>query len=129
MGGNLKPSLLVLAFVGGGIGSACRYAMTLALQQRLPGPFPIGTFSVNLAGCFAIGLVGALGLERAALLPEARTFLMVGVLGGFTTFSSFAWETLELISARDVLRAVVYACGSVVLGLFGVLLGRALGRL
>lgn len=125
----MKPSLLALAFVGGGIGSVCRYAMTLALQQRLPGPFPIGTFSVNLAGCFAIGLVGALGLERAALSPEARTFLMVGILGGFTTFSSFAWETLELLTARDVLRATLYVGGSVFLGLAGVFLGRALGRL
>jgi CrcB protein len=125
----LKPSLLLLAFVGGGIGSACRYALTLALHKSLPGPFPVGTFSVNLAGCFAIGLLGALGLERAAIPPEARTFLIVGVLGGFTTFSSFAWETLELLSARDVLRAAVYACGSVVLGLLGVFLGRALGRL
>jgi CrcB protein len=103
--------------------------MTLALQGRLPGPFPVGTFSVNLAGCFAIGFVGALGLERAALSPEARTFLMVGILGGFTTFSSFAWETLELLTARDVLRAALYACASVVLGLAGVFLGRALGRL
>jgi fluoride exporter len=125
----LKPSLLALAFVGGGIGSVCRYAMTLALQQRLPGPLPIGTFSVNLAGCFAIGLVGALGLERAALSPEARTFLMVGILGGFTTFSSFAWETLELLTARDVLRATLYVGGSVLLGLTGAFLGRALGRL
>jgi CrcB protein len=125
----LKPSLLVLAFVGGGIGSVCRYAMTLALHKSLPGPFPAGTFTVNLVGCFAIGLLGALGLERSAIPPEARTFLIVGVLGGFTTFSSFAWETLELISARDVLRAAVYACGSVVLGLIGVFLGRALGRL
>jgi fluoride exporter len=95
----------------------------------VPGPFPVGTFAVNLAGCFAIGLIGALGLERAAIPPEARTFLIVGVLGGFTTFSSFAWETLELISARDVLRAALYACGSVVLGLVGVFLGRAIGRL
>ncbi len=125
----MKPSLLVLVFVGGGIGSVARYAMSAALQRSAPGPFPVGTFSVNLAGCFAIGVVGALGLERAALSPEARTFLMVGILGGFTTFSSFAWETLGLLSVRDVLRASLYVGGSVFLGLLGALLGRSIGRL
>jgi CrcB protein len=125
----MKLSSLVLAFLGGGIGSACRYAMTLVVQRSLPGPFPTGTFSVNLLGCFAIGLLGTLGLERAALSPEARTFLIVGVLGGFTTFSSFAWETLELLTARDFLRTGAYACGSLVLGLAGVYVGRAAGRL
>ena len=86
----MRLSLLLLVFVGGGIGSVCRYAMATALQRTFPGPFPVGTFFVNLLGCFAIGLVGALGLERAAISPEARTFIMVGILGGFTTFSSFA---------------------------------------
>ena len=124
----MKLPLLALVFVGGGIGSVCRYAMASALQRTFPGPFPTGTFWVNLAGCFAIGLVGALGLERAALSPEARTFLMVGILGGFTTFSSFAWETLGLLSVKDVLRAALYVGGSVALGLLGTVLGRAIGR-
>jgi CrcB protein len=125
----MRLSLIALVFLGGGIGSVCRYAMAGALQRNAPGPFPVGTFSVNLLGCFAIGLVGALGLERAALSPEARTFLIVGVLGGFTTFSSFAWETLGLLSVKDVLRATLYAGGSVFLGLLGALLGRSIGRL
>ena len=119
----------MLVFVGGGIGSVCRYAMASALQRSVPGPFPVGTFSVNLAGCFAIGLVGALGLERAAISPEARTFLMVGILGGFTTFSSFAWETLGLLTVKDLLRATLYAGGSVLCGLLGAYLGRAIGRI
>jgi len=125
----MRLSLLALVFLGGGIGSVCRYAMASALQRTYPGPFPTGTFWVNLAGCFAIGLVGALGLERAALSPEARTFLMVGILGGFTTFSSFAWETLGLLSVKDILRATLYVGGSVFLGLLGTLLGRSIGRL
>jgi CrcB protein len=125
----MRASLVALVFVGGGIGSVCRYAMATALQRNAPGPFPVGTFSVNLAGCFAIGLVGALGLERAALSPEARTFLMAGILGGFTTFSSFAWETLGLLSLKDLLRATLYVGGSVFLGLLGAFLGRSIGRL
>lgn len=125
----MKPALIALVFVGGGLGSVLRYAFATAVQRALPDPFPSGTFLVNLAGCFAIGLVGALGLERAALSPEARTFLMVGILGGFTTFSSFAWETLGLLSVRDVARAALYVGGSVVLGLLGAAAGRALGRI
>ncbi len=125
----MRPSLVVLVFVGGGIGSICRYLLATGLQRSLPGPFPVGTFVVNLVGSFTIGLVGALGLERAAISPEARVFLMVGILGGFTTFSSFAWETLGLLSVRDLLRATLYVAGSVVLGLIGVWLGRLLGRI
>ncbi len=124
----MRPALVVLVFVGGGIGSICRYALATSLQRSFAGPFPVGTFVVNLAGCFAIGLVGALGLERAAISPEARVFLMVGILGGFTTFSSFTWETLGLLTVRDILRATLYVMGSVFLGLFGAWLGRLLGR-
>jgi len=125
----MRPSLLLLVFVGGGIGSVCRYAMATWLQKSLPGPFPVGTFFVNLLGCFVIGLVGALGRERAAIPPEARIFIMVGILGGFTTFSSFAWESLGLLAVRDLLRASLYVGGSVFCGLLGAFLGRAIGRI
>src|SRR5271169_5590557 len=125
----MRLSRLLLGCLGGGIGSVCRYAMATALQRTFPGPFPVGTFFVNLTGCFAIGLVGALGLERAAISPEARTFIMVGILGGFTTFSSFAWELLGLLTVRDLLRASLYVGGSVFLGLLGAFLGRAIGRI
>jgi CrcB protein len=125
----MRLSLLLFVFVGGGIGSVCRYALATVAQRNFPGPFPIGTFLVNLIGCFAIGLVGALGLERAAISPETRTFLIVGVLGGFTTFSSFAWESLGLLTVRDLLRAALYVGGSVSCGLLGAFLGRAIGRI
>jgi len=107
----------------------CRYAMATTVQKALPGAFPTGTFLVNVVGCFAIGVVGALGLERAAISPESRTFIMVGILGGFTTFSSFAWESLGLLTVRDLLRAALYVGGSVVCGLIGTYLGRSLGRI
>ncbi len=124
----MKLGLVALVFLGGGIGSVLRYALSTGLQRTSAGPFPVGTFSVNVLGCFAVGLVGALGLERAALSPEARVFLRVGVLGGFTTFSSFAWETLGLLSVRDVVKTTLYVGGSVFLGLLGAWLGRLLGR-
>jgi CrcB protein len=125
----MRPFLFLLVFLGGGIGSVCRYALATTLQKNFPGPFPVGTFFVNLLGCFVIGVVGALGLERAAISPEARTFIMVGILGGFTTFSSFAWESLGLLTVRDLLRASLYVGGSVFCGLLGAFLGRSMGRI
>ena len=124
----MQRGLYVLVFVGGGVGSVCRYLLGTRLQKAFPGPFPIGTFVVNALGCLAIGLVAALGLERAALSPEARVFLMVGILGGFTTFSSFAYETLGLVSIGDAARAALYVGASVFAGLAGAWLGRGLGR-
>ncbi len=107
----------------------CRYALATAVQRVFPGTFPLGTFLVNLLGCFVIGIVGALGLERAAISPEARIFIMVGILGGFTTFSSFAWESLGLLTVKDVFRASLYIGGSVFCGLMGAYIGRAIGRI
>lgn len=105
----MRPALLALVFLGGGIGSVLRYLLGGHFQRAFSGPFPTGTFVVNLAGCLGIGFVGALGLEKAALSPEARVFLMAGLLGGFTTFSTFAWETLGLLTVRDLFRAGLYA--------------------
>lgn len=124
----MQRGLVLLVFLGGGLGSVARYALGTRLQKAFPGPFPIGTFTVNALGCLAIGFVAALGFERAALSPEARVFLMVGILGGFTTFSSFAYETLGLVSIGDAVRAAFYVAASVAAGLVGVWLGRALGR-
>jgi CrcB protein len=125
----MRLSLVLLVFFGGGIGSVCRYAMATTLQRSFADAFPVGTFLVNIVGCFLVGLVGALGLERAAISPEARLFIMVGILGGFTTFSSFAWEALGLLTVKDLLRASLYVGGSVFCGLLGTFLGRAIGRI
>lgn len=123
-----RPALVALVFVGGGLGSVARYLAGAAIQKALGGGFPAGTLAVNLVGCLAIGVVGALGLERAGLSPEARVFLMAGVLGGFTTFSSFAFETEGLLRARDAALAAVYVLSSVAFGVAGAFLGRLLGR-
>ena len=124
----MQRSLVLLVFVGGGLGSVCRYLLGARIQRAFPGPFPLATFVVNALGCLAIGLVAAFGFERAALPVEARVFLTVGVLGGFTTFSTFAYESLALLSVGDALRAAAYMAGSVFAGVLGAGLGRALGR-
>jgi fluoride exporter len=111
--------------IGGALGSAARYAVSVGTARWLGVTFPWGTLIVNVAGSFAIGLLAALVTAdgRPALGSDARAFVMVGILGGFTTFSSFSLETLNL--ARDgALGAAAANVGlSLALCLAGVWLG------
>jgi CrcB protein len=116
---------------GGAIGSLARFWLTAAMTA-LTGPrFPFGTLLINVLGSFVIGLVAGLTLTpaRMGLHPDFRIFLMVGICGGFTTFSSFSLQTLELIQTGDVVPAALYAVGSVLLCLTAVWLGWFLGRI
>ncbi|MCX7623650.1 MAG: fluoride efflux transporter CrcB [Thermomicrobium sp.] len=106
---------LVLVALGGALGATLRYLVTSWVQQRVDF-FPWGTLVVNLVGSFLIGMVLELTL-RGYLSSQARLFLAVGILGGFTTFSSFSWETLALLEDGDVLPALVYGVGSLVAGI------------
>ena len=121
------------AAAGGAVGAYLRWALGGWLQRAAwASPanqyFPVGTLAVNLSGCFAIGLLAALVHERLLLAPPARTFLLVGVLGGYTTFSTFALETLTLIEEGSFALATLNALGSVVFGLLGVAAGALLAR-
>jgi CrcB protein len=116
---------------GGALGSLARFWLTAAVTA-LTGPrFPYGTLLINGVGSFVIGLVAGLTLTpaRMGLHPDLRIFLMVGVCGGFTTFSSFSLQTLELIQTGDVIPAALYAVGSVLLCLLAVWAGWFLGRI
>lgn len=108
----------LLVMLGGALGAALRYGLGTWVQG-LSGPgFPWSTFLINLSGSFLIGLVLRLSLD-GALSPEWRLFLTVGVLGGYTTFSTFSWETLTLVQQGEWAKAFLYVAGSVVLG-FGL---------
>jgi len=107
---------LLLVALGGAIGAGVRYGMVLAIKPH-SADFPLGTLCVNLVGCLLIGvLAGWLG-PRAVLSERAFLFLGVGLLGGFTTFSSFGFETLTLISQQRLGAAAVYVLVSNVGGL------------
>jgi fluoride exporter len=116
--------------VGGALGAIARYALGSAVHRVIPGSFPYGTFIVNVIGCLTFGLVIALAESRFVDGPATRAFLLVGVLGGFTTFSSFTFETLELLRGGQVVHAAVNVIGQIALGLFalwgGIVLGRAI---
>ncbi len=117
--------------LGGAIGSIGRFWLAGAMAA-LTGPrFPWGTLLINVLGSFVIGLVAGLTLTpaRVGMQPDLRIFLMTGVCGGFTTFSAFSLQTLELIQAGDVVPAMGYAIGSVVLCVIATYAAWALGRL
>ncbi len=120
----------VTVAVGGALGSLGRFWLT-GVMLGLTGPrFPWGTLLINVAGSFVIGLVAGLTLtpERIGLHPDLRIFLMTGVCGGFTTFSAFSLQTLELLQSGDVVPALGYAMGSVVLCVAATLGGWLLGQ-
>lgn len=113
--------------LGGALGSLLRWWLGGAIARLAGASFPWGTFAINVLGSFAIGVIGALALERALVSPAVRTFLVTGLLGGFTTFSAFSFETLGLIREARWIPALAYALGSMVVGVTCAGLGYALG--
>lgn len=119
---------MLLVGSGGAVGSMARYALSVGVQRTWPMAFPLGTLAVNVSGCLAIGVLAGLFDARELLTPNLRLFLMLGVLGGYTTFSTFGYETHALIRNGDHLRAGLNAVGSLVLCLVAVWLGHLAGR-
>ncbi len=99
--------------VGGGIGSVARYLTTLAAVRFVSVSFPFGTLLVNLLGCFAIGFVHAFATLTVRLSPETRLFLTTGVMGGMTTYSSFNYESLQMLERGETLLATAYIVATV----------------
>jgi CrcB protein len=125
-GGLLKKNLLV--FIGAGLGGVARFGVGLLAGHVAPGPFPWGTFLINVSGCFAMGGLMYLFKERGVLTPHHRLFLMVGVLGGYTTFSSFGYESDALRRLGRPGLELAYVGSSAVFGLAAVWAGRVLAK-
>jgi fluoride exporter len=121
---------LAVVAAGGAIGSVLRYLAGIAVTQRAGPGFPWGTLLVNVAGSFAIGLIAELALTRATLVgPQMRLFIAVGVLGGFTTFSTFSLDLVGLVGERAFAPALAYAGGSLVFGFAAAFAGMLSARL
>jgi fluoride exporter len=123
----LKYYLLV--FAGGGIGASARYWLSGVVYRFISTDFPYGNLVVNITGCFAIGLLMTLMEERFISEPALRIFLTIGILGGFTTFSSFSYETIALLRDAEVLRASINILASVFGCLAATFFGMLIGRL
>lgn len=117
---------ILLIGLGGFAGAFLRYGLSTAAQSAFPGAFPIGTLLVNVLGCLAIGVLSGMAEARALLSPELRALVGVGLLGGFTTFSAFANETLNAARDGALLSAAANVLVSVALCLGAVWLGRSL---
>src|SRR6202035_256098 len=111
------------------LGANLRFIVSTWALDRWGADFPYGTFIVNVSGAFAVGLVLAYLGARLEISPLWRLFFVTGFLGGYTTFSSYAWEALTLAEQGAVLRAAVYVVGSNLLGFAGVWLGGPTARL
>lgn len=114
--------LLLFVFLGGGTGSVFRYLLTISIQRSLETVFPWATFIINLLGCMLIGAFYALS-AHFQLSQEVRALLTVGICGGFTTFSTFSNESLQLLKSASYLPFFLYVAGSVLLGILGVMVG------
>lgn len=121
---------ILLVGLGGFIGSIMRYLASGYVQQSTKSiDFPFGTLAVNVIGCFVIGFLAQLAEEHGVFTSESRSFVFVGILGGFTTFSSFGNETLNLARDSQIINALVNVGANVILGLFAVWLGRTVSFL
>lgn len=122
----MKAVLINAAMVGAGgfIGAVCRYGMSSWVQRNFSAStFPYGTLAVNMLGCLLIGLAIGFAESRQIFGDEFRRFVLIGILGGFTTYSTFSYETLALVQNADYLRAFGNVGVHVVLGLFLVWIG------
>lgn len=116
---------ILLVLLGGAIGTGFRFGVVnlVAYLLRQPPKYPLATFIINITGSFVIGFLAELFDARMPVSPELRAMLLVGVLGGYTTFSSFSLETLNLIRDNQPGAAFLYSAGSVLLGLIATWLG------
>ena len=122
------PSLYSVLYValGGALGSVSRYLVgTWAQTASKSIDFPYGTLTVNLIGCFIIGFLSQLAETRGVFTPEIRALVFIGVLGGFTTFSSFGNDSINLLREGETFNALANVSANVILGLALVWLGRA----
>ena len=118
---------LLLVGAGGFIGAILRYVVGLVLVPRMTTAFPVHTFLINVTGSLALGVImGA--AETRGLAPWIRPAVAVGVLGAYTTFSTFGWETVALLERGETALASAYVLASVAIGLGAVVMGLVVGR-
>jgi CrcB protein len=118
----------LLVFLGGGLGAVARYWLSAATYRFLPPEFPYGNLVVNVSGCVLIGVLMSITEERFIISPSMRLFFAIGILGGFTTFSSFSYETVALLRDGQILFGSLNVLATVLGCLAGTYLGFSIGK-
>lgn len=118
----------LLVAVGGALGAVSRLVVSTWVAQRFGASFPYGTFAVNITGSLVLGFILTLATERASFPPEIRPLIAVGFIGAYTTFSTFSWETVQLLVAGNLLEGGLNLAVSLAVGLVAILAGTALAR-
>jgi len=121
-GGEERLRLFLIVLMGA-VGTLARYGLQGLVQYRSGSEFPYGTLVVNLSGCMLLGFLGQLTLNRMVISPEWRVAMTIGFFGGYTTFSTFGWETAKMLQDGEWLHAAVYVSTSVFAGLVLTLAG------
>ena len=120
--------IILLVGLGGFVGSILRYIISETIQARSVGSFPYGTLAVNVMGCLVIGVIFGMS-SKTSYSPELKYFLATGLIGGFTTFSAFSYESFILFREGQIWNAAVYIALSIILGLLATMLGFQVYRL
>ncbi|GAA0577562.1 fluoride efflux transporter CrcB [Caenispirillum bisanense] len=124
----MTPQMLLAVAAGGALGSMGRYVVGVLMARLLGAGFPWGTLTVNIVGSFVMGLLIEAAALRGVLSVEARAFVFVGVLGGFTTFSSFSLDVVTLVQRDEVWAAGAYLAATLVVGVFALVFGLFVAR-
>lgn len=125
---NTRFTLVLVTAFGGALGTVARYLLTLFIQPRAGASFPVATLLINISGSILLGFLMRYGLESATASPEIRLLLTTGFCGGYTTFSTFSYETARLLEDGEWGRGGTYVVSSVVIALVGTFVGFALAR-
>lgn len=120
--------MLLYVALGSAIGGVSRYLVGGLVQRLWNTTFPTGTLFVNFSGCLLLGVLLRYAIDTPSFSPEVRALLTIGFCGGYTTFSTFSYETMALMNSGEWLRAALYVAASLVFSLAGTFLGTALAR-
>ena len=119
---------MLLAGTGGFFGTCCRFLINKLFLSVWKAPFPLATFSINIVGCLVFGILCGLFSRNGVMSPRLNALLIVGFCGGFTTFSTFSFESFNLGSAGELSISLIYIASSVIVGLMAVWIGLLIGR-
>ena len=124
---NGKSVRIIFLILFGAAGTLARYGLDGWIQYRVGPVFPVGTLTINVLGCLCLGIIGRFSLKHITVSPDLRIGLTTGLMGGFTTFSTFGWDAVRMLEEGQWTKASIYVGASVLGGLIAMMLGMRVG--